>query len=74
MDIMKIMRLVAFTLVVVGAINWGLVGAAHVNLVDMILGTGTLAAKIVYMLVGLSGVFMLISMGKCMCTSCKKCD
>lgn len=74
MDIMKIMRLVAFILVVVGAINWGLVGAAHINLVDMLLGTGTLAAKIVYILVGLSGVFMLINMNNCSCTSCKKCD
>jgi len=74
MDMMKIMRLVAFILVVVGAINWGLVGAINVNLVDMLLGAGTLAAKIVYILVGLSGVMMLINMGKCSCTSCKKCD
>lgn len=74
MDMMRIMRLVAFILVAVGAINWGLVGALNVNLVDMLLGVGTMASKIVYILVGLSGLMMLLNMGKCSCTSCKKCD
>lgn len=46
---------IAFILVVVGGLNWGLV-AFDFNLVSMLLGTGT-AAKIVYALVGLSAVY-----------------
>jgi uncharacterized membrane protein YuzA (DUF378 family) len=47
---------VAMVLVVVGAINWGLVGLLDMNLVAS-LGEGL--AKIVYILVGVSGVYVL---------------
>lgn len=39
----------------VGAINWGLVGVADMNLVTQVLGTGTLTT-VTYSLVGLGGV------------------
>lgn len=48
----------AWVLVVLGAINWGLVGAANINLVETIVGTGSLT-QVVYILVGLSGLYML---------------
>ncbi|MBD3361760.1 DUF378 domain-containing protein [Candidatus Woesearchaeota archaeon] len=50
---------IAFILVVVGAVNWGLVGIGGWNLVDMILGSIPILAKIVYILVGLSGLYMI---------------
>ena len=50
---------VALILVVVGAINWGLVGLLNVDLVNLILGGIPLLAKIVYILVGLSGLYAL---------------
>lgn len=65
---MKALHMVAFLLVVVGAVNWGLVGIANFNLVDMILG-GVGLTKIVYILVGLSGVY-LIAMHKGDCKIC----
>lgn len=46
-------------LVIVGGLNWGLVGAANFNLVETILGTGTIT-KIIYILVGLSALWMLL--------------
>lgn len=49
---------VAWTLVVVGALNWGLMGAAHLNLVEAIVGAGALS-QVVYILVGVSGLYML---------------
>jgi uncharacterized protein len=52
-------EMVAFYLMVVGAINWGLVGLLGLNLVALILGTGILA-KLVYILVGVSGVYALV--------------
>lgn len=48
-------------LVIVGSINWGLVGLLHMNLVSMVLGDGTNAARAVYTLVGLAGLWTLIN-------------
>ncbi len=53
---MKTVDVLAAVLVVVGAVNWGLVGAANVDLVKLLLGTSVLA-NLVYVLVGLAGVF-----------------
>jgi len=52
---------VAWTLVVVGALNWGLVGAFNYNLVEMIFGVGMLT-QWVYILVGVSGLYTLWKM------------
>lgn len=54
----KTLDLVVLILVVVGGVNWGLVGLLNLNLVEVILGSGTLLTKLVYILVGLSSVYM----------------
>lgn len=61
---MKGLQQVAYILVIVGAINWGLVGLFNLNLVNAILGSIAGLEKIVYILVGLSGVLMLVNWGK----------
>lgn len=43
----------AMMFVLVGALNWGLIGAFRINLVDRIFGKGAFAAKVVYVVVGL---------------------
>ena len=59
-------------LLVVGAINWGLVGAFNLNLVEKLLASVPYAVKVVYILVGLAGVVGIISCVKqCPC-GCKK--
>lgn len=57
---MKTIDVVAAVLVVIGALNWGLVGAANFNLVAALFGT-TILANIVYILVGLSGLYQAAS-------------
>lgn len=47
-------------LVIVGALNWGLVGALDFNLVTAIFGSITWLEKTIYILVGLSGIYELI--------------
>lgn len=47
--------------VIVGALNWGLVGIANFNLVDFIFGAGSILSRIIYVLVGLSGIALLTS-------------
>lgn len=44
-------------LVVVGAINWGLVGLLNVNLVEMLFGSWPAVTMVVYVLVGAAGVW-----------------
>ncbi len=57
----------AWVLVIVGALNWGLVGIADFNLVNAILGQWETVERIVYVLVGLSAIAALF------CGSCKAC-
>ncbi len=52
----------------IGALNWGLVAFLNVNLVEKILGTGTMLTNVVYGLVALSGVVLLVTLIKpCPC-------
>lgn len=56
---MKIVSTLAVVLVVVGGLNWGLVGAFDYNLVDSIFGEGSVVARTVYVLVGLAALYAL---------------
>lgn len=56
---------------IVGALNWGLVGVANFNLVDYIFGAGSVAAHVIYTVVGLSGLALLASFFM-VCPLCKK--
>lgn len=62
---MKIIHIVAFLLIVVGGINWGLVGlggfmGTNWNLVHMIVGSWPQVEWAVYVLVGLSALWLLV--------------
>lgn len=55
---------IALTLVIIGALNWGLIGIgmffdANWNLVDILLGWAPTVEALVYLLVGLSGLYVL---------------
>ena len=54
---MKIIDKIALALIVIGAINWGLIGLFNFNLVAMIFGDMTIMARIIYGLVGISGIW-----------------
>jgi len=49
---------IAIVLVIIGGINWGLVGL-NFNLVNVILGAVPVLEKIVYILVGISALYMI---------------
>ncbi len=50
--------MVAFTLLAVGGVNWGFVGLMNLNLVETVLGSMPEVVKIVYILVGVSAVYV----------------
>ena len=60
--LMKLIGPVAFLLVVVGALNWGLGGLLNMDVVASVLGAGTTATNIVYDLVGLAGLYLAVTM------------
>ena len=71
---MKMLHMVTFVLVVVGGLNWGLMGlgdfaGSEWNVVNMILGSWPQVESAVYVLVGLSTVWLLVGHPK----ECKMC-
>lgn len=55
----KVLDCTALTIAIIGAVNWGLIGFFKFNLVAFLFGDMTLLARIVYALVGLSGLYLL---------------
>ena len=54
---MKTLQIIALVLVIIGALNWGLVGLFNFDLVATLFGgTTAIISKIVYILVGISGI------------------
>lgn len=51
-------HMAAFILTIVGAVNWGLIGLLNTNLVNMFLGGFPTLERIVYILVGISAVYI----------------
>jgi len=56
---MKIIDTIALILVIIGAINWGLIGLFNFNLVDTIFGAASALSRIIYSLVGISGLWSI---------------
>lgn len=59
---MKTTDVVAAVLLVVGGLNWGLVGLFNFDLVAAIFGAGSPFARVVYTLVGFSAVYQALSL------------
>lgn len=64
MNKLSILDWVALILIIVGGLNWGLVGAFKFDLVAAIFGTMSAFARVVYVLVGLSAIYTLLIIGK----------
>ena len=66
---MKALHMIAFILLVVGGLNWGLTALGW-NLVNMLLGAWPMVEKIVYILVGLSAIYE-VATHKARCKECE---
>ena len=55
----KAIDYIALAVVIIGAVNWGLIGFFSFNLVSFIFGDMTLLSRIVYALVGLCGLYLI---------------
>jgi uncharacterized membrane protein YuzA (DUF378 family) len=61
---LKTLDYIALALVVVGAVNWGLIGFFDFDLVRMIFGDMTFVSRVVYALVGIAGLYSLSFFGR----------
>ena len=51
--------LIAFILVIVGGLNWGLIGFFNYDFIEVIFGTLSTVSKVIYSLIGLSALWMI---------------
>ena len=56
---MKFLNYLVLTLVIIGALNWLLVGIFEFNLVESIFGGFSLVSRIIYALVGIAGIWAI---------------
>ena len=71
-DFMKAVRFIVMLLMVIGSLNWGLVGFFQYDLIsDIFGGMSTMAARVVFSLVGLAGLYGICFL--CRCCGCGKC-
>ena len=52
-----VVNTIALVLVIIGALNWGLIGGFHYNLVETLFGVGTIT-QVVYIVVGVAALFV----------------
>lgn len=58
---MKAANLITLVLIIVGGLNWGLVGLFDWNLVAAIFGDGSLLSRTVFVLVGVSAIWQIVA-------------
>ena len=63
----KVVGLVA----IVGTLNWGIIGLLNLNVVEQVFGAGTTVTRVIYGVVGLSGIMLMVSFFT-VCPACKK--
>lgn len=69
---MKIVDLIAAILLLIGGLNWGLVGLFDFNLVAVVFGHVPVLVRLIYILVGISAVYRIVRCKGCCCKSCTK--
>ena len=63
---MRALNILTLILVIVGGLNWGLVGAFDFDLVAALFGEMSALSRIVYVLVGLSALYQLVPLSRLM--------
>lgn len=59
---MKLIKIIALILVIIGGINWLLFGVAEFDLVATLFGQLSLLSRVIYILVGLSALYLIVDM------------
>lgn len=60
---MKLINIICLTLTIIGAIVWGIIGFFDTNIVSSLFGAGSAFSRVIYALVGLSGLYLITFYG-----------
>lgn len=52
--------IVSLILIIIGAINWGFIGFFNLDLVALLFGTMSIISRIIYVIIGISGIYSLV--------------
>lgn len=55
----KVLDCIALTIVIIGAVNWGLIGFFDFNLVATVFGSMSWLSRIIYAIVGICGLYLI---------------
>ena len=61
----KFLKILSYILVLLGALNWGLIGFFNFNLVTYLFGESTTITRVIYSLVGISAIISAITAYMC---------
>lgn len=61
---METLQKIALVFTIIGAINWGLIGLFDVNLVSLIFSEGSFLTRLIYIIVGICGLFNIVILFK----------
>lgn len=61
---MKTLDIIALILVIIGAVNWGLIGFFRFDLVAALFGEMTAFSRVIYALVGIAGLYAISFLGR----------
>lgn len=56
---LKVLDAIMLILVIIGAVNWGLIGFFQFNLVDNLFGVASIFSRVIYALVGVAGLYSI---------------
>lgn len=68
---MKLLDTIAWILLVIGGLNWGLIGLFQFNVIDKLFMAGSTVGMIIYVLVGLSAIYAIFRRCSCCKDKCK---
>ncbi|NBI05310.1 DUF378 domain-containing protein [Senegalia massiliensis] len=57
---MKIINLLSVLLILIGALNWGLVGIIKLNIVEALFKKDSIISRIIYSLIGIAGLYTIL--------------
>ncbi|KOF56216.1 MULTISPECIES: DUF378 domain-containing protein [Clostridium] len=61
---MKTLDIIALLLVIIGSVNWGLIGFFNFDLVAALFGTMTSLTRVIYAIVGIAGLYAISFLGR----------
>lgn len=53
---MNTLQKACLVITIIGAINWGFIGLLDINIVETVFGVGSVIARVIYSIVGLTGL------------------